>query len=91
MPTDNVSIVTPVTTILEIPLGVYLLIGSLAFTFFALMFKRPLLYLAVVACMVGLIIEPLFNDTWFQTGCVIVLLWAGLSFWYRITQGAERG
>ena len=89
--TDNVTIIGPVTNVLEIPLSVYLLIGSLAFTLFALMFKRPLLYLCVVACMIGLIIDPIFKDTWFQTGCTLVLLWAGLSFWVRISQGGEQG
>lgn len=76
---------------IELDLSFYMLLGAIAFTLMALMFKRALFYLVVIACMIGLVVDPLFNDTWFQTGCVLVMIWAGLAFLVKMAQGGEQG
>ena len=70
-----------------LPTGFYVLMAALFLVFISFFLKSPLIYLAVIPCMIGVILEPAFKDLWFQSGCVLVMIWAALSFWKKMSEG----
>lgn len=74
---------------LSLPAGFYALMVAFGLVFISFFIKTPLIYLAIIPCMFGVILEPEFNDKWLQAGCVLVMIWAGLAFFKRISQGGE--
>ena len=54
-------------------------------------FKSPLIYLAIIACMVGCVVEPEFKDAWFQTSCVLVMILCAIRFFLKISKGVGDG
>lgn len=72
-----------------LPTGVYVLGAAFALIFISFFLKSPLIYLAIIPCMVGVLVEPAFKDLWFQSGCVFVMIWAALAFYKQITERME--
>jgi len=69
---------------ISLPTGFYVMIFGLGLLFISFFIKSPLISLAVIACMISCIYEPEFKDTYYQTGCVIVAVWAGITFFIRM-------
>lgn len=88
---ENITFINPLVVEATLPTGFYVLMAALFLVFISFFLKSPLIYLAVIPCMVGVLVEPAFKDLWFQSGCVLVIIWAGLSFFKRITGGGEQG
>lgn len=72
---------------LALPTGFYVLLAGLFLLFISFFLKSPLIYLAVIPCMVGVLIEPEFKDLWFQSGCALVIIWCALAFYKRMSEG----
>jgi len=69
---------------IALPTGFYVMIFGLVLIFISFFIKSPLISLAVIACMVACILEPAFKDTYYQTGCVIMAVWAAITFFVRM-------
>lgn len=72
-----------------LPSGVYALIGGIGFLLISFFIKSPIINLAIIACMVGIIVDPVLKDMWLQAGCVLVMFWSALSFLYKVFYGIE--
>jgi len=48
--------------------------------------KSVIIYMAVIACMIACLFEPAFKDSWYQAGCVLIMLWAGLASFIKLTK-----
>ena len=68
------------TAELGFPAGFYGLFAGLAIMFINFFLKKGLLYLAIIPCMIATLVEPAFKDAWFQSGCVLVMIWAAIAF-----------
>lgn len=76
---------------ITLPTGFYVLIAAISLVFISFFLKSPLIYLAIIPCMIGVLMEPAFKDLWFQSGCVLVMIWAALAFFNKITGRSEKG
>lgn len=76
---------------ISLPTGFYVLVAGIFFLFFSIFIKKPLIYLAIIPCMVGVIVEPAFKDLWFQSGCVLIMIWSGIRFYQTLTEGSKAG
>ena len=70
----------------DLTVGVISLFAGLGLILINFFVKSPLLYLAIIPCMVGCIFEPLFQDYWFQSGCALVAIWAVIAFFKRMNE-----
>lgn len=74
---------------IEGSLGIISLGLGLALVLINFFWKKGILYLAVIPCMIGCLVEPSFRNAWFQSGCVLVMIWAVLAFFKSMTEGAN--
>lgn len=72
------------TVIMLVPMGFGM--GLLCLNVFL---KRPLIYLMVIPCMFSVVIEPAFQNMWFQVSAVGVMIWCVLAFFVRMTKPVE--
>lgn len=63
---------------IALPGGFYVMMFALGLLFISFFIKSPLIYVAVICCLVACLFEPEFKDTWYQTACVVLMVWAGL-------------
>lgn len=69
--------------------GIISLSAGMILLFINFFFKKGILYLAVIPCMVGCLVEPSFRNAWFQSGCVLVMIFAALAFFKSMSKGVE--
>lgn len=69
--------------------GIISLSAGMILLFINFFFKKGILYLAIIPCMVGCLVEPTFRNAWFQSGCVLVMIFAGLAFFKSMSKGVE--
>lgn len=74
---------------LELSQGMYIMGFGLVLLFVSFFFKSPIIRMALVLAMLAVIFEPTFKDTWYQTAAIFIAIWAGVSMFYRLTQGEE--
>ncbi|GAH37496.1 unnamed protein product, partial [marine sediment metagenome] len=74
----------------DFPAGFYALIFGAFLMFINFFLKKGIIYLAIIPCMIGCLVEPAFRNAWFQSGCVLVMIWSVLAF-YKSMQKGETG
>lgn len=62
------------------------IIIGMALVFINFFLKSPIICLAIIPCMVGVLVEPAFQDAWIQAGCVLVMIWSVLNFYKLILE-----
>lgn len=72
--------------LVSLPAGFYVMCFALALIVISFFLKSPLIKIAVILCMLAVVFEPEFKDTWFQAGAVVVMIWAALSGFFTFKQ-----
>lgn len=75
---------------LGFPTGFYVMIFALVLMFISFFIKSILIKFAVFCCMLAVMFEPAFKDTWFQAGAAIIMVWCIISIFMRFQEkGAD--
>lgn len=62
------------------------LITGLALMFIGFFIKSPLIKIAIFLCMISVLMEPMFKDTWFQAAAVIIMIWSLIAAFLRLDE-----
>jgi hypothetical protein len=76
---------------ISFPIGMVLLGLGIVLTLANFFFKSPLVYLALVAVWFGVFFSPDLANTWLQWVSIPMIFWAGLGFFYRLSNAHDKG